>query len=87
VVAVYLSGHDFDDDDVDAPDGTPVALRTGYPHLVDVRDTERNMLRQREVAARIFSAIRADGRLNAVHVDDMQHVVEITEPGQKAPSG
>jgi len=41
-VAVYVSSHDFDNGDIDAPDGTPVALRTGYPHLADARDTERN---------------------------------------------
>jgi len=33
------------------------------------------------VAARIFSTIKADGRRNAVHVDDMQHRVAMTEPG------
>jgi len=79
-VAVYIGGHDFDDGDMDAPGGAPLALRTSYPHLADVRDTERNEQRQQEVAARIFSAINADGRLNAVHVDDMQHVVAMTEP-------
>jgi len=76
-VVVYISGHDFDNGDIDAPDGTPVDLCTGYPHLADVRDTERNGERQQEVAARIFSAIQADGRLNVVYVDDMQHVVEM----------
>jgi len=79
-VAVYISDHDFDDGDIDAPDGTPVALRTGYPHLADVRDTERNTHRQQELAAQIFSAIKAHGRLSAVYVDDMQHLVELTEP-------
>jgi len=80
-VAVYVSDHDFDDGDIDAPDGTPVALRTGYPHLADVRDIERSEQRQQQVAAQIFSAIKADGQLNAVHVNDMQHVVEMTKPG------
>jgi hypothetical protein len=82
-VAVYLSGHDFDDGDIDAPDGTSVALRTGYPHLADIRDIDRNEQRQHEVAARIYSAIKADGRLNAIYVDDMQHVVEMTGLGLK----
>ena len=85
-LAVYISSHDFDNGDIDAPDGSPVALQTGYPHLADIRDTERNLQRQQEVAERIFSAIKADGRLNAVYVDDMQHVVETTEPGNMAPS-
>ena len=79
-VAVYVSAHDFDDGDIDAPDGTSVALRTGYPHMADIRDNERNEQRQHEVAARIFSALKADGRLNAIYVDDMQHVVEMTKP-------
>jgi hypothetical protein len=85
-VAVYISGHDFDDGDIDAPDGTPIALRTGYPHLADVRDIELSEQRQQQVAAQIFSAIKADGQLNAVHVDDMQHVVEMTEPSLDRPS-
>jgi hypothetical protein len=45
----------------------------------------RNGRRQQQVAARIFSAIKADGRLNAVYVDDMQHVVEMTEPSLDRP--
>jgi hypothetical protein len=45
----------------------------------------RNGRRQQHVAARIFSAIKADGRLNAVYVDDMQHVVEMTEPSLDRP--
>ena len=84
-VAVYISGHDFDDGDIDAPDGTAVALRTGYPHMADVRDIQRNDQRQHDVAAQIFSAIKADGRLNAVHVDDMQYVMEITRPRLDRP--
>jgi hypothetical protein len=84
-VAVYISGHDFDDGDIDAPDGTPGALRTSYPHLADVRDIKRNDQRQHEVAAQIFSAIKADGRLNAVYVDDMQHVVAMTESSPERP--
>jgi len=79
-VAVYLTGHDFDNGDIDTPDGTPIALLTDYPYVADFCDTERNDERQREVATRIFSAIKADGRLDALHVDDMQHLVEMTEP-------
>lgn len=84
-VAVYLSSHDFDDGDIDAPDGTPLALRTSYPHLADFRDTERNEQRQQEAAARIFFAIKADDRLNAAYVDDMQHVVQMTELRPQSP--
>jgi len=78
-VAIYVGAHDFDDGDIDGPDETPVALHTDYPLLVDVRDTGRNVSRQQDAAARIFAAIRADARLNAVLVDDMQHVLDITD--------
>ncbi|HTX82628.1 MAG TPA: hypothetical protein VME44_10640 [Streptosporangiaceae bacterium] len=78
-VAVYVGAHDFDDGDIDGPDETPLALQTGYPLLVDVRDTDRNVARQQDAAARIFAAIKADARLKAVLVDDMQHVVGITD--------
>jgi hypothetical protein len=37
------------------------------------------------VAARIFPTIKADRRLSAVYVDDMQHVVEMTEPSLERP--
>jgi len=85
-VAVYVSGHDFDNGDIDAPDGTPIALRTDYPHLADIRDTERNQERQHEVAARIFAAIKTDGRISAVYIDDMQRVLDMTEPDPR-PGG
>jgi hypothetical protein len=75
-VVVYVSGHDFDDGDIDTADGRPVPLRTAYPSLVDIRDTERDQDRQQDTAARIFPAVKADGRVSAVLVDDMQHVVD-----------
>ncbi|HEY2506768.1 MAG TPA: hypothetical protein VGI58_09635 [Streptosporangiaceae bacterium] len=83
-IAVYVSGHGFDEDDIEAPGGAPVPLRSAYPHLVDVRDTERDEASQREVADQIFAAIEADGRLAAVYIDDMQHVLAITGPGSAA---
>jgi hypothetical protein len=78
-IGVYLARHDFDDGDIDAPDGRPIPLRTGYPYLVDIRDTERDLHRQQQAAAEIFAAIKADGRLKAVYVDDMQHVLNMTD--------
>ena len=74
-LAVYVGGHDFDDGDIDFPDGTPVPLRSGYPTLVDVRDTEKDQGRQEAAAARIYAALTADGSRQAVLVDDMQHVL------------
>jgi hypothetical protein len=79
-VAVYVGAHDFDDGDIDGPDKSPIALQTNYPLMVDVRDTDRNVGRQQDAAARIFAAIRADVRLKAVLVDDMQHVLDMTGP-------
>ena len=75
-VAVYMGGHDFDDGDVCSPAGTPIAVKTTYPNLIDIRDTERDFQRQQDTAARIFAAIKADGRVKAVHIDDMQHVLD-----------
>jgi hypothetical protein len=85
-IGVYLARHDFDDGDIDAPDGTPIPLRTNYPYLADIRDTERDLHRQQHAAAAIFAAIKADGRLKAVYVDDMQHVLDTTEQGSQ-PTG
>jgi hypothetical protein len=85
-IDVYVSTHDFDDGDIDDPDGTPIELRTGYPYLADVRDTERDSHRQQQAAAAIFAAIKADGRLRAVYIDDMQHVLDMTEPAPRPPS-
>jgi hypothetical protein len=79
-IAVYVSGHDFDDGDIDAADGRPVPLRAAYPNLVDIRDTERDLDRQQDTAERIFAAIKADGRISAVLIDDMQHVLDSSEP-------
>jgi hypothetical protein len=85
-IGVYVARHEFDDGDIDAPDGTPIPLQTGYPYVADIRDTERDPRRQQEAAAAIFAAIKADGRLKAVYVDDMQHVVDMTGPGPR-PGG
>jgi len=83
-IGVYVAEHDFDDGDIDAPDSTPIPLRTGYPCLADIRDIERDFHRQQQAAAAIFAAIKADGRLEAVYVDDMQHVLDMTKPDAPA---
>lgn len=75
-LAVYVGGHDFDDGDINFPDGTPVPLRSGYPNLVEVRDTEKDQGRQEAAAGRIYAALTADGSRRAVLVDDMQHVLK-----------
>jgi hypothetical protein len=86
-VNVYVGGHEFEDDDIESPTGELVPLETDYPLVVDIRDTERDSGRQEDVAARIFDAIRADGRLRAVYIDDMQHVLDVYSPGASPASG
>ena len=80
-LAVSISGHDFDDADIHSPTGMPLALKTAYPHLIEVRDTEGNLQRQQDAAALIFAAIKADGQFEAVLIDDMQHVVDFFHAG------
>jgi hypothetical protein len=75
-LAVYVGGHDFDDGDVDFADGTPVPLRSSYPNLVEIRDTEKDQGRQEAAAGRIYAALTADRSRKAVLVDDMQHVLK-----------
>jgi hypothetical protein len=75
-LAVYVGGHDFDDGDIDFPDGTPVPLRSRYPYLAEIRDTEKDQGRQEEAAARIYAALTADRTRTAVLIDDMQNVVQ-----------
>ena len=75
-LAVYVGSHDFDDGDIDFPDGTPVPLRSRYPTLVEVRDTKHDQSRQEAAAARIYAALTADRSRKVVLVDDMQHVLQ-----------
>jgi hypothetical protein len=79
-IAVYVGGHDFDDGDIDFVTGSPVPLQTAYPYLVDIRDTERFVQRQQDTAERLLNAIKRDGRLKAVYIDDMQHVLDTYHP-------
>jgi hypothetical protein len=79
-VSVYVSGHEFEDDDIASPAGTLVPLESEYPLMVDIRDGGRDSGRQEETAARILEAIRDDGRLRAVYIDDMQHVLDTFAP-------
>src|SRR5712664_3530004 len=38
-VAVYIGGHDFDDDDIAWPEGSDIPLRSVYPAMIEIRDT------------------------------------------------
>ena len=79
-VAIYVGGHEFDDDDIDFPDGSPVPLGSQYPCLVDVRDVTKDTQHQEEVAAQIFDALRAGNRWKVVYIDDMQKVLGSYDP-------
>lgn len=79
-IAVYVGHHEFDDDDIDFPDGSPVPLASQYPLLIDVRDVTRDSRRQEEVAARIFDALQASNRWKLVLIDDMQKVLRSYDP-------
>jgi hypothetical protein len=79
-IAVYVGGHEFDDDDIDFPDGSPVPLASQYPCLIDVRDVTRDNRRQEEVGARIFDALQAENRWKLVYIDDMQKVLRSHDP-------
>lgn len=84
--AVYFGRHEFGDDDISWPDGTPVPLHSQYRHWIEVRDTEGDHGRQEALGARIFAALRADGRWKAVFIDDMQRIVDSYAPdgGERA---
>jgi hypothetical protein len=79
-LAVYVGGHEFDDDDIDFPDGSPVPLSSQYPYLIDVRDLSRDNYRQEALAARIFDALKAENRWKVVYIDDMQKVLNSYDP-------
>jgi hypothetical protein len=79
-VAVYLGGHEFDDDDIAWPEGGDIPLRTGFPVMIETRDTSGDHRRQQEVADKVFDALRTDGRWPVVYIDDMQKVLDRYDP-------
>jgi hypothetical protein len=81
-VAVYVGGHEFDDDDITGPEGTDVPLHRKYPTMIEVRDTAGEYQHQVEVADKVFNALRSQGRWGIVHVDDMQKVVNSYQPAE-----
>ena len=81
-VAIYIGGHEFDDDDIDLPDGSLVPLGSQYPCLVDVRDVTKDTHHQEEIGARIFDALKAADRWKVIYIDDMQKVLSTFDPAQ-----
>jgi len=81
-VAVYLGGHEFDDDDITWPGGSVIPLHSKFPAMIETRDTSGNQLRQQEIADQIFAALRSGGHWPAVYIDDMQKVLDHYEPAE-----
>ena len=81
-VAVYVGGHEFDDDDIAWPHGSDIPLHSEYPAMIEVRDTGGDLQRQREIAGEIFAALRSAGRHRAVYIDDMQKVLDSYNSGE-----
>jgi hypothetical protein len=79
-VAVYLGGHEFDDDDIAWPQGSDIPLQSEYPAMIEVRDTGGDLQRQQEIASEIFAALRSAGRYRAVYIDDMQQILDGYNP-------
>jgi hypothetical protein len=77
---VYVGPHDHQNDEIAFPGGAWIPLHTSYPHCVEIRDIDRDIDRQQALAARIFDALRADGRWQLVLIDDMQAVLNSYQP-------
>ena len=81
-VAVYVGGHEFDDDDIAWPQGSDIPLQSEYAAMIEVRDTGGDLQRQQEIAGDIFAALRSAGRHRAVSIDDMQKILDSYNPGE-----
>lgn len=79
-VAVYVGGHEFDDDDISWPEGPEIPLHSKFPAMIEARDTGGDQRRQQEIADKIFAALRSSGHWPAVYVDDMQKVLDHYDP-------
>lgn len=78
-VAVYLGGHEFDDDII-WPEESDIPLHSSFPVMIETRDTGGDVRGQQQVAAKIFDGLRAEGRWPAVYIDEMQKVLDRFEP-------
>jgi hypothetical protein len=79
-VAVYVGGHEFDDDDIAWPQDSDIPLRSEYPAMIEIRDTGGDLQRQQEIAREIFAALRSAGGHRAVYIDDMQKILDSYNP-------
>src|SRR6266567_5054113 len=81
-VAVYVGGHEFDDDDITWPGGSDIPLRSMYPAMIEIRDTGGDLQRQQAVADQVLAGLKSAGRWRTVYIDDMQKVLDSYHPGQ-----
>jgi hypothetical protein len=79
-VAVYVGGHEFDDDDITWPAGPAIPLHSKFPTMIEVRDTNGHRRLQQEIADKIFAALRSGGHWPTVYIDDMQKVLDHYDP-------
>jgi hypothetical protein len=82
--AVYLGAHEFDDDDIAWPGGSDIPLYSGYPAMLEIRDTGGGRQRQQVIGCRLFRALGSAGRWPAVYIDDMQQVLASFRPDDEA---
>ena len=78
--AVYLGAHEFDDDDIAWPGGSDISLRSDYPAMLEIRDTDGDQQRQLEIGGQLFHALASASRWPAVYIDDMQKVLDSFPP-------
>ena len=78
--AVYLGAHEFDDDDITWPGGSGILLHSSYPAMLEIRDTVGDQQRQQAIGSQLFRALESAGRWPAVHIDDMQNVLDSYPP-------
>lgn len=79
--AIYVGAHDFEDDDIG---GRWVPLASEYPQFIEIRDPERSLERQQELASRIANVLKEVGRWRFVRVEDMEYIPDSYDPTQSA---
>ena len=80
--AVYLGPHEFDDDDIAWPGGVGIPLHSGYPAMLEIRDTDGDQQRQQAIGSQLFRALESARRWPTVYIDDMQKVLGSFSPAQ-----
>jgi hypothetical protein len=82
--AVYLGGHEFDDDDIAWPASSDIPLHSDYPAMLEIRDTGDDQQRQQAIGGQLFRALKSASRWPAVYIDDMQKVLDSFRPEDDA---